>query len=186
MVTRTPAGLLQAGQCQARQQGGELVGFLLTGLLTGHKALARGPGRDQVRRAPALGPVMATPRSLTIDGDHVASGLAQFIYPHRKTGLETLRRQGVDGVIEGAVRGHAFRKRQKAARKIRLPVTPTFDLNKIPGPRHGRAQHNQKHFLQWVAHLPRLAGVIKGGKMVKQTAPHHHRPLRFRCTPREC
>ena len=57
--------------------------------------------------------------------------------------------------IEGVVRGHAFRKGQKAARKIKLPVTPAFDLNKILSPRHGRAQHNQKHFLQWGANLPR-------------------------------
>ena len=147
MVTRAPACLLQAGQFQTRQQGGDLAGFLLAGLLTEHKVLARGPGGYRVQRGPALSLVMAAPRRLTINGDHVASGLAQFVYPRRKAGLETLRRQGVDDVIEGVVRGHAFRKRQKAAQKIKLPVTPVFDLNKILSPRHGRAQHNQKHFL---------------------------------------
>ena len=182
MVTSAPTCLLQAGQCQARQQGGEggdLVGLLLADLLTEHNALARGPGRDQVQRGLALSLVMAAPRSLTVDGDHVASGLAQRVYPRRKAGLETLRRQRVDGVIEGVVRGNTFRKRQKAAQKIKRPVTSAFHLNKILSPRHGRAQHNQKHFLQWVANLPRLAGVIKGRKMVKQTGRHHQRPLRF-------
>ena len=148
-------------------EGGDLVGFLLAGLLTEHKALVRGPGRDQVQRVLALSPVMATPRSLTVDGDNVRSGVALRVYPRRKAGMETLRRQRVDDVIEGVVRGHAFRKRQKVAQNIKLPVTPAFDLNKILSPRHGRAQHNQKHFLQWVANLPRLTGVIKGRKMVK-------------------
>ena len=104
---------------------------------------------------------------LTVNGHDVASAVAQRVYPRRKAGLKTLRRQRVDDVIEGVVRGHTFRKGQKAAQKIKLPVTPAFDLNKILSPRHGRAQHNQKNLLQWVANLPRLTGVIKGGKMVK-------------------
>ena len=76
------------------------------------------------------------------------SGAASRSSSTRKAGLEALRRQGVDDNIEGVVRGRPFRKRQKVVQNIRLPVTPAFDLNKILSPRHGRAQHNQKHCLQ--------------------------------------
>ena len=41
-----------------------------------------------------------------------------------------------------------------------------FEQNPQPPP-WPRTQHNQQHFHQWVANLPRLTGVIKGRKMVK-------------------
>ena len=148
-----------------------------------HQAPARGPGGDQVQRVAALGPLMAAPGGLTVDGDDIGSGVAQLVDPCREAGLEVIGRQGVDDVVKRVtvfvMRGDTLLKGQKAAQKIELPVGPEFDLNEILGSGHRCAEHDQQHLRQRVGHLPGLARVIKGGKMVEQTGRGHQRPHQF-------
>ena len=56
-----------------------------------------------MQRAAALGPLMAAPGGLTVDGDDIGSGVAQLVDPRCEAGLEAIGRQGVDDVVKRVV-----------------------------------------------------------------------------------
>jgi hypothetical protein len=74
------------------------------------------------------------------------------------------------------VRGDALLEGQEPAQEVELSLGPALDLTEIFGSGHRCAQHDQQDFRQRLNHLPRLARVFKGGKMIEKRLLGHERP----------
>ena len=72
-------------------------------------------GGDQMQRRASLGPRMAAPRGLAVDGDDVRLGLAQLRHPGHEAGFEQSRVEGVDDVAQRVVAGNTVLVGQEPA-----------------------------------------------------------------------
>ena len=137
-------------QFQALQQsgdGGDLVGFLPVGLPAEHQALARGPGGDQVQRVAALGPVMAAPGGLTVDGDDIGIGVAQLVDPCCPVILYSMRTTlNIEDKALAIVKTHAAQTYQSVGQVISQMVYDAAGIG------YGAAKRNGVPLFDVVSH----------------------------------
>ena len=132
-------------------------------------------GGDQVQWIASLGPGVAASGGLAIDRDDVRPGRTQAFDPRDETGLEQLRVERVDHVVERVVRGDAMAVGLEAPQESQPLATPGLDLDEVIGPSQRGGQHQQQDLRQRVDHLPGLPRVLQGGEMVQQGCSGHAR-----------
>ena len=71
------------------------------------------------------------------------------------------------------MRRHPVFERQEPPQPVQLAPAPERNLDKIIRPRHHPGEHDQQDFIERIKRLPALAGVLKGGKVVKQVGRGH-------------
>ena len=136
----------RAGQFQPFQQkrnSDDLIGLFIDRLLTKDKALTGCPGGDQMQRLAAPAPPMGPPRCLAINGNDVGRMLVQGFDPVGKAGLEQLRVEPVDHVIERVVGRDAALVGQETSQKIKPLFAPQLDFHEILHARQRGAKHKQ-------------------------------------------
>ena len=116
---------------------------------------------------------MGAARSLAVNRDNVGFGLAQPVDPGGEGGGEQIAVQRIHHVVQRVMRGDAAFERQHPAQEPQLFQAPEPRLDKVFGPGEGRTQDQKHDFRQWIQHLAKLAGVIKGRKMVQKRGVAH-------------
>ena len=136
----------------------------------------------EVSEAPLAGKAPVTFEPVDLAADGVSSGFNPAMIALAGVGLRVreeafdLGTQGRPVVFEGR---QIVRPLSRIASAILVQQPMASVLNEILGSGHRCAEHDQQNLGQRVGHLPGLARVIKGGKMVEQTGRGHQRPPQF-------
>lgn len=157
-------GAFQGQALEQQRDGPDLVGFLRCRFLPQDKALAAGPGRDQMQRPAASGAVVAAPRRLPVNRHDLGLVFARLLNPGCERLLEQGRVQRRDHVAERVMARNASRIGQKPSQEADLAPPPARHLHEILGARHSRAQHQKQHLGQRVNHLPAPTRILQRRK----------------------
>ena len=158
MVTMAPS---MVSEVQQLWNSDDLIGFFGYLDLTQHETLARGEGGHHVDRR--LGFVFETrpARRLPVDRDDAFRYPGDRRNPSGEAALELSGVQHGEDVAEMIVRGRAVTERTEAAEQVQFFGAKDGYLGDGLRPCDDRQQAEKKDFLQRIAHLALLPGIVE-------------------------